>query len=174
MIKVYWDMDGTLAKWRAAATNEDLYKENYFLSLEPETELCSFANELAKSDDVDSYILTSFLEDSSYAKREKLAWVKKHIKGLSQSKILCVPYGVRKASFVEDIGHKELSAEDVLIDDHSPNLIAWEQAGGTAIKWCNGINNSGKSGFSGVRSTCVSQLSEMLKHISEMLHCKIS
>ena len=155
MIKVYWDLDGTLAKWRTAATTEDLYKKNYFLSLEPETELCKLANKLVRENEVDSYILTSFLADSAYAKYEKLVWAKKHVNELPSGKILCVPYGIRKSSFVEDIEHKELSKEDILIDDHSPNLIAWEQAGGTAIKWCNGINDSRKSKFTGVRARAI-------------------
>lgn len=165
MIRVYWDLDGTLAKWRTAATTADLYKKNYFLSLDPEKELCDLANKLSKENEVDSYILTSFLEDSEYAKTEKLAWVKNHISELPNGNILCVPYGIRKSSFVEDIEHKELSKTDVLIDDHSPNLIAWEQAGGTAIKWCNGINDSRKSKFAGPRFKHVGQLSRLLKHM---------
>lgn len=43
----------------------------------------------------------------------------------------CVPF----------ITGKKLSTQDVLIDDFNPNLNAWTEAGGTAFKYCNGINN---------------------------------
>lgn len=36
---------------------------------------------------------------------------------------------------------RDLCAQDVLIDDFNDNLIAWTRAGGTAIKYLNGINS---------------------------------
>ncbi len=41
---------------------------------------------------------------------------------------------------------------NLLFDDHTPNLIDWEKGGPEfiGIKWLNGINGSGKSGFSGL------------------------
>ena len=33
MFRVFFDMDGTLAEWKAAKEPEDLYEKDYFLSL---------------------------------------------------------------------------------------------------------------------------------------------
>ncbi len=153
MVNVFFDMDGTLARWNPNATLPDLYKEGYFLNLEPEESLCELANSLSKRDgsDLECYILTSVLEDSPYAKTEKIIWLLKHIPAISLSKIITVPYGIQKAHFVEDVFHRDLWLTDILVDDHSPNLIAWEQAGGKAIKWVNDVNNSCNSNFGGKR-----------------------
>lgn len=161
-IRVFWDMDGTLAKWRSSATFSDLYKKGYFASLEPETALCKLANKLFKRSELENYILTSFLTDSAYAKDEKLQWLKNNIPDLKLENVICVPYGIKKSSFVEDASHKELSEKDILIDDHSPNLISWETAGGKSVKWINGVNNSGKSTYSGTRINDVFQIEHIL------------
>lgn len=38
-------------------------------------------------------------------------------------------------------GDCKLYRTDILIDDYNNNLIEWENAGGTSIKYCNGINS---------------------------------
>ena len=162
--KIYWDLDGTLAKWKESATMEDLYHKNYFLTLDAESGLCNVANEIGKRENIDSYILTSYLSDSEYAKDEKLEWTIKHVSNLSDA-VLFVPYGSEKAAFVEKLKHGRLNKSDVLIDDHSPNLIAWEKAGGTAVKWCNGINNTKKSLFYGLRIDKAAKLLDFIDHI---------
>lgn len=167
-VRVYWDLDGTLAKWRTSATDDELKEEYYFLSLDPEDQLCSVANELAKNKNVETHILTSYLTDSKYAKKEKLAWVDTHVSNIGKNKVLCVPYGVTKSSFIERLAKRRLSKNDILIDDHSPNLIAWKCAGGTAIKWCNGINNSGKSSFDGIRLNKATRISDFINGMLAM------
>ena len=37
---------------------------------------------------------------------------------------------------------RDLTPADILIDDFNSNLTAWHEAGGTAIKWLNGLNAS--------------------------------
>lgn len=162
-VNIYFDMDGTLAKWRTSASFADIYKEGYFWGLEPEIKLCEMANSLATNRNVNCYILTSVLEDSLYAKIEKIQWAQKYIPAMRRENILCVPYGVKKASFVEDVLHRELSLFDFLIDDHSPNLISWDKANGKAIKWLNKINNSKKSSFSGARVDDVNSIERIIE-----------
>lgn len=154
MANVFFDMDGTIAKWNWRANLADLYTEGYFLNRKPEEKLCAVLNDLAKMDDdvaLSCYVLTSVLTDSPYAKNEKLLWLQKYVPALPLTRILMVPYGIQKAHFVEDLLHRDLCITDVLVDDHSPNLIAWEQAGGDAVKWVNDINNSRNSKFKGLR-----------------------
>lgn len=153
--RLFWDMDGTLAKWNTAATVEDLYSKGYFLNREPEEDLCFLAGLL--SGGIESYILTACMAGSDYLIPEKKIWIKKEIPML-RHRILFVPCGVSKADFVRDMFREDLCTEDILIDDHSPNLIKWEEAGGQGVKWINGINNSAKSGFSGARCDSSSDL----------------
>lgn len=150
-VKLFWDMDGTLAQSRPDVKITDFYKEGYFANLLPENALCEKANELAKCTDFESYILTSVLDGAKYAMSEKLLWLQTHIPCMSLENVLFAPYGVRKSSFIEDLFHRELSENDILVDDHSPNLIAWENAGGKPVKWINSFNNTGNSSFTGIR-----------------------
>ena len=157
--RLFWDMDGTLARWNAAATIEDLYSEGYFLNREPEEYLCFLAGLL--SGGIESYILTACMAGSDYLIPEKKIWVKKEIPAL-RHRILFVPCGVSKADFVRDMFGEDLCTEDILIDDHSPNLIKWEEAGGLGVKWINEINNSAKSKFSGIRCGSCGDLFEAI------------
>lgn len=57
--------------------------------------------------------------------------------------------------------HRKLSTADILIDDHTPNLHHWEEAGGLGVKWLNEINgNNGR--FEGARVGSTEELREVL------------
>ena len=49
-----------------------------------------------------------------------------------------VPYGHDKKDFVD-------AKDCILIDDFTQNLFSWEEAGGIAIKYINGINSTNNS-----------------------------
>lgn len=156
-LKLFWDMDGTLAVWNPDATVEELFSKGYFLNREAETKLCKIAEKLSAM--YESYILTACMEGSDYLIPEKKVWISRFVPNFYQ-KVLFVPCGVSKAKFVSDVFHRELSDRDVLIDDHSPNLLQWQDDGGTGIKWCNAINNSGKSRYTGLRCSTVREIRE--------------
>ena len=54
-----------------------------------------------------------------------------------ENRVFC-PYGADKALFVPG----GIRPDDVLLDDYTPNLIAWSQSGGKAVKLLNGINGT--------------------------------
>ena len=51
MFRVFFDMDGTLAEWKAAKEPEDLYEKDYFLSLKPYQSVVEAAWKLYESGD---------------------------------------------------------------------------------------------------------------------------
>ena len=62
--------------------------------------------------------------------------------------------------------HRKLGKMDILVDDHTPNLKRWETAGGTGVKWLNGIN--GKNGrFEGIRVGRVEELKAAFDEIAD-------
>ena len=46
-----------------------------------------------------------------------------------------------KPQAAADLLKRHISSEDILIDDFNGNLRTWRNAGGTAIKWLNGLND---------------------------------
>lgn len=129
-------MDGTLAEWKNIKSNNELYKKGYYESLNPNINLLEETKKLIK-EGRDIYILSSFLTDSNYALKEKNIWLDKYLPELPIQKRIFVPYGDNKHNYLPS----KISSLDYLIDDHTPNLIEWEKAGGIGIKFLNGINH---------------------------------
>lgn len=134
--RIFIDMDGTLAEWKNISSNEELYKKGYYESLKPNKYLLEETKKLIK-EGKDVYILSSFLSDSNYALNEKNLWLNKHLPELPISKRIFVPYGDIKYKYLPS----KITSFDYLIDDHTKNLLDWKDAGGTAIKFLNGINH---------------------------------
>lgn len=141
---LFWDLDGTIAKWNNNATMDDIVKPGYFANIEPEKQLVRLVNNLIHDGTYDIYILSHYMPETT-AYEDKLKWVKKYMPKLDLKHCLLVPCGVDKATYIRDIRKCELPKDYVLIDDFSTNLRNWHSAGGTAIKWLNGINGTCKS-----------------------------
>lgn len=144
---IFWDLDGTLAKWNPKASLEEVFAPGYFKDLEPETALVQLVNALAERDRANHYILSHYPPETT-AFADKKLWCQRHLPAMDMRHFLFVPCGVDKAAFVRDLIKQELPKDYILVDDYSKNLINWENAGGTAIKWLNGINGT-KGTFQG-------------------------
>lgn len=157
-MRVYFDMDGTIAKWRDVPV-EETRKPGYYADLEPEVELLDFMRDAMKCGE-NIYILSSYYTDTR-ALLEKKKWLDKYLPEIDSAHCLFVPYGKNKAEFIEAMLHRKLCVEDILIDDHTPNLHRWEEAGGIGVKWLNEINgNNGR--FEGARVGSAAELRAVL------------
>ena len=77
-MRVYFDMDGTIAKWRDVPVEESR-KPGYYIDLEPETELLDFLAAALKADE-NMNILSSYYTDTR-ALLEKKKWLDKYLTG---------------------------------------------------------------------------------------------
>ena len=134
--RFFIDMDGTLAEWRDIKSNSELYQKGYYESLKPNNYLLEEVKKLIK-EGKDIYILSSFLSDSDYALKEKNIWLNKYLPELPVQKRIFVPYGDVKYKYLPS----KITSFDYLIGDHTKNLLDWKEAGGTGIKFLNGINH---------------------------------
>ena len=137
--RLFIDMDGTLAEWKENESTDILYEKGYYEKLKPNEFLLQVIKELVKKGE-DIYILSSFLNDSKYALEEKNNWLDRYLPELSKNKRIFIKYGDNKALSVPN----GVSKFDYLIDDYTKNLFDWNDAGGVAIKFLNGINNNSK------------------------------
>lgn len=136
---LFIDIDGTLAVFKKVSVDE-LYERGYFLKLDPIHDSISAFKKLATYTE-NIYILSSYFADSQYALKEKREWVERYLPG---AKCIFVPCGISKASVVKDIAGRDLTEDDILIDDYSENLLDWQSYGGCAVKFLNGDNGNGK------------------------------
>ena len=140
--KLYVDMDGTTAEWRAAAAFEDLFEEGYFSSLRPYQNVVDAVKLIIRErPDITVCILTAYFEESRYALNEKRDWLTKHLPEIKEQNRHYTLCDITKPMAVSG-GTNVLLPTDFLLDDFSKNLHEWVAAGGTGIKLRNGINGN--------------------------------
>lgn len=138
-MRLFIDMDGTLAKWNNVEF-EQLFEQGYYRNLEPNNDILIDLNWLIEQGE-DVYILSCVLPDSKYALDEKKEWLKQYVPALSEEKYIFVPYGENKADYLKE-HYSPITNKDYLIDDYTKNLIEWKEYGGIGVKYINGINHT--------------------------------
>ena len=138
-MRIFVDMDGTLAKWNNVEF-EQLFEKGYYRNLEQNANLVGELRELIRNGE-DVYILSAYLTESDYAYQEKLDWLNEYIPELTAEKTILLPYGENKAAYLKE-HYSPIEHDDVLIDDYTQNLLEWKAYGGEGIKFLNGINHT--------------------------------
>lgn len=139
-MRLFVDMDGTLAKWNEVQYEEQLLEKGYYRNLPPNQKVVDEVNSIiAKGYDV--YVLSCVLPESQYAKNEKVEWLKEYLPQLKTEKQIFVPYGRNKAEYLKE-NYSPITNQDYLLDDYTKNLIEWKEYGGIGIKYFNGINHT--------------------------------
>lgn len=138
---IFFDMDGTLAKFYADKNYmERMYEKGYFFDLAP-YKMVEYVNKLASEMNDSIYILSACV-DSPYCEQEKRAWLRTYLPTIPESNYIFTKVGESKAKKVADMfgGRKSTM---ILIDDYSQNLYEWQMFDKNyiAIKFINGINN---------------------------------
>lgn len=134
--RLFVDMDGTMVTWRAAEREEDLLEPGFFLNAPANIEVVKAVNALSGDQDVEVFSLSAYFTESAYALQEKNEWLDTRTKIRGENRVFC-PYGADKTLFVPG----GIRPDDVLLDDYTPNLVAWAKRG-CAVKLLNGINGT--------------------------------
>lgn len=169
MIRLFVDMDGTLARFHDEVSYlERMFEENFFLNLKPFENAVEAVNRLAeKSELVDVYILSAAIDgEPPYCIAEKNKWIDEHLPNVDSEHRIFTKVGVPKEQFIEG----GIESTDILWDDYNKNLDEWEEAGGIAVKCHNNINHKGKVGKLWDGSLLSNSLSAD-KIVSSFEHC---
>lgn len=136
---LFVDLDGTLAEFKYAESMDILYEKGYFLNLRPiPGTIAGLRCFMKEHPEIEVYVLSAYLGDSKWALQEKIMWLDTYFPELEEEHQLFVKCGQLKS----DVPLKNQNA--FLLDDHSPNLMDWEDAGFKGIKLLNGINGKGR------------------------------
>lgn len=133
-LKIYFDLDGTLANLYARPDWLEClraYDATPYAEAEPMCNLEALCRLLAaKGFEIGIISWRSKCEDNGYklaVTRAKRDWLKTYMPDVTDIHIL--RYGTPKWQLVKP----ELRSECVLVDDEEQNLIAWREHGGIAI-----------------------------------------
>ena len=138
--RIFVDMDGVLAVFHPEKSLEEIAIPGYFRNLEPQLPVVSAINRIVRRGlEVEVYILSSVLNDE--AAEEKAQWLLQYMPDIDREHMLFVPYGVDKSAYVRE-ATKEVSTDDILLDDFTFNLRSWH---GVGVKLLNNINNTKRS-----------------------------
>lgn len=153
-------MDGVICGYTAEDFRDkvETWKQpGYFQTLDPDQELVKLfralfhiKNRRTKSSFVDRInVLTTILPEkpyNSYQHTDKIKWMDRYVfhklnhKARYYTKF--TTHGLPKPKIAEKILGRKLTKKDILIDDYNPNLIEFQKAGGTAVKYLNGLNSA--------------------------------
>lgn len=149
-INIFIDMDGVLAKYDRAAYegNNPLWERrgaHYFRDL-PADDYMIKAAKMLQDEDYNVIVISKLSQKYGIDREQfydKEAWLNDH--GMRDFKFIWTR-GSKSYVAKRRLG-RNLGRTDILIDDYNWNLIDWESAGGTAVKYLNGINS--KDSFNG-------------------------
>lgn len=131
IMKIFFDLDGTLADFEGSGGINSMWKKGFFQNLE------AYPNgrEVAKRfmDNGNEVFILSLCINTKYCKSEKEEWISKNLPFIPKENIFLLPTGTSKAEYVKSI-YGNLDKDFILYDDYKGNLVEWKNKGGTAIK----------------------------------------
>lgn len=157
--KTIWsDEDGVIAiyephAYKIPTNGNSLFMTpniHYFMSLDEDTRIIEAYKQLQQHD-IPLHVLTNLTDSHPlYEEHEidKIEWTSKVMPFLdmtTQFHAIHVP----KYQFAQQTLQRSLCKTDILISDYNNDLIPWETAGGTGVKYLNGINS--EDSFAGAK-----------------------
>lgn len=152
-INLYFDLDGVVFHYERQAYqgNNPIFNRvgsHYFRDLEPDLVIGSVISSLLLQKDTRRINKINFISTISPSHEMYLEMYKDKSYSLLElfgplfdltTFIACHRNKGQTIKFIEQ--KEKLEPTDILIDDFNRNLIEWEEQGGTAIKYINGVNS---------------------------------
>ena len=133
MLKLFLDLDGTLAKFNSKKNALKRFdnEKGFFSSLKPYKNI-EVINELATCGNVEVYVISA--TPNEQADQDKMIWIKTYLKQIKQENICFCRLNENKAKVIKNKLNIEIDKECILLDDYTKNLIEWKNLNGIGIK----------------------------------------
>ena len=154
MIKIFLDLDGTLARFNVRNALERFDKEKGFFSKLLAYKGIEAINELAKTNQL--YVISA--SPNEQADIDKMVWLEKYLPNIKKENITICRLGENKAKVIENKYNIIIDKSCFLLDDYTKNLIEWENVGGIGIKRITKVADNSRKIWKG----------QELKHLNEL------
>lgn len=154
MIKIFLDLDGTLARFNVRNALERFDKEKGFFSKLLAYKGIEMVNELAKTNQL--FIISA--SPNEQADIDKMIWLEKYLPNIKKENITICRLGENKAKVIENKYNITIDKSCFLLDDYTKNLIEWENVGGIGIKRITKVADNSRKIWKG----------QELKHLNEL------
>ena len=154
MIKIFLDLDGTLARFNVRNALERFDKEKGFFSKLLAYKGIEIVNELAKTNQL--FIISA--SPNEQADIDKMIWLEKYLPNIKKENVTICRLGENKAKVIENKYNITIDKTCFLLDDYTKNLVEWENVGGVGIKRITKVADNSRKIWKG----------QELKHLNEL------
>ena len=165
MIKLFLDLDGTLAKFNSKRNALKRFDNEigFFANLKP-YKYIEFVNQLAISENVNVYVISA--TPNEQADKDKLVWIRKYLNNIKEENICFSRLNENKAKVIKDKLNITIDNECILLDDYTKNLIEWTNLNGIGIKRITSKADNSTKKWQGLCLKDLRQLSSLLMSIA--------
>ena len=157
MIKIFLDMDGTIARFNVRNALQRFATElDFFKNLLPYKNIGKI-DKLALKRNI--YIITA--SPNIRCDIDKMLWLRKYLPNLPLENIVICRIGDNKAEIIKQKLGFDINAETYLLDDYTKNLVEWETAGGVGVKRLTSVADNSTGKWKGLTITDLAELESL-------------
>ena len=158
MIKLFIDLDGTVAKFNVRNALERFDKEIGFFANLGAYKGIEAINEMALLKNV--YVISA--SPNNQADIDKMIWLNKYLPNIPKENITLCRLGENKAKIIENKYNLIIDSNCYLLDDYSKNLFEWVANGGIGIKRLNSVADNSRGLWKGLTIKDLNKIAEIL------------
>ena len=158
MIKLFIDLDGTVAKFNVRNALERFDKEIGFFANLGAYKGIEAINEMALLKNV--YVISA--SPNNQADIDKMIWLNKYLPNIPKENITLCRLGENKAKIIENKYNLIIDSNCYLLDDYSKNLFEWVTNGGTGIKRLTSVADNSRGLWKGLTIKDLNKIAEIL------------
>ena len=155
MIKLFVDLDGTLARFNVRNALKRFDKEEGFFANLLAYKGIEVVNELAN--EIELFVISA--SPNEQADNDKMIWLNKYLPNINNDNITICRLGQNKAQIIQDKYNIVIDNNCYLLDDYTKNLNEWESFGGVGIKRLTQVSDNSRKLWKGLT----------IKHLKELL-----
>ena len=158
MVRIFLDLDGTLARFNVRNALERFDKEVGFFANLLAYKGIEKVNELALTNQL--FIISA--SPNEQADKDKLQWLQKYLPNIQEDNVTLCRLGQNKAQIIQDKYNIVINEECYLLDDYTKNLNEWESFGGKGIKRITTVSDNSTKKWKGLELKHLFELAEIL------------